>query len=80
MKKIEIGINVFPTPMPVVLVGTRVEGKVNFMAVGWISRVNARPPMVAIGINKAHHTPKGILAPGTVPPFQGRNEILLPEM
>jgi flavin reductase (DIM6/NTAB) family NADH-FMN oxidoreductase RutF len=61
MQKIDIGNNVFPTPMPVVLVGSRVEGKVNFMAVGWVSRVNSRPPMVGIGINKVHYTPKGIL-------------------
>lgn len=65
MKKIDIGNNVFPTPMPVVLVGTRVEGKINFMTVGWFSRVNARPPMAAVSINKAHHTPKGILETGT---------------
>jgi flavin reductase (DIM6/NTAB) family NADH-FMN oxidoreductase RutF len=36
------------------------EGKPNFMTVGWVSRVNANPPMLAMGINKAHHTPEGI--------------------
>ena len=64
MKKIEIRKNVYLTPMPVVLVGTIVEGKVNFMAVGWVSRVNHKPPMVAVGINNAHHTPKGIRETG----------------
>ena len=60
MGKIRINANVFMYPMPVVLVGAIVMGKPNFMAVGWISRVNANPPMLAIGINKAHHTSKGI--------------------
>ena len=60
MKKIEIGNNVFLVPMPMVLVGTLVEGRANFMAVAWISRVNFQPPMMAVCINKAHHTAKGI--------------------
>ncbi len=49
----------FLYPMPMVLVGTVFKGKVNFMAVGWISRVNNRPPLMAIAIG-AHHTNKGI--------------------
>jgi len=53
--------NVFIPPMPVALVGTRVEGKANFLAVGWITRVNLQPPMLAIGLSKRHHTVKGIL-------------------
>lgn len=65
MGKIRINANVFMYPMPVVLVGAIVMGKPNFMAVGWISRVNANPPMLAIGINKAHHTSKGIKENGT---------------
>ena len=53
-------------PMPVVLVGAMIKGKPNFMAVDWVSRVNANPPMLAIGINKAHHTPEGIKENGTL--------------
>lgn len=60
MAKIDIGTNVYLYPMPVVLVGTMVESKVNFMTVGWTSRVNRTPPMIAVCINKAHHTIKGI--------------------
>jgi flavin reductase (DIM6/NTAB) family NADH-FMN oxidoreductase RutF len=45
MGKIRINANVFMYPMPVVLVGATVKGKPNFMAVGWVSRVNANPPM-----------------------------------
>jgi flavin reductase (DIM6/NTAB) family NADH-FMN oxidoreductase RutF len=46
--------------MPVTLVGTKVKDRVNFMAVGWISRVNYIPAMIGIGIYKTHYTSVGI--------------------
>ena len=61
MGKINIGKNTFIYPNPVTLLGTMVEGNPNFMALGWISRANANPPLVAIGVGKVHHTPKGIM-------------------
>ena len=36
-------------------------GKENFMTVGFVSRVNANPPMLGIGIGKPHYTTKGLL-------------------
>lgn len=54
-EKINIGSNVY-LPMPVALVGSVYYGKTNFMEVGWISRVNANPPMICIGVNKGHQT------------------------
>lgn len=59
MKKIPIDRNTF-IPMPVTLVGALVDGKPNFMAVGWVSRVNAAPPYIAVGIYRGHYTPSGI--------------------
>lgn len=59
MEKQQIGNNFF-IPMPVVLVGTQVNGKDNFMAVGWCARVNGNPPMIACGIANNHYTPKGM--------------------
>jgi flavin reductase (DIM6/NTAB) family NADH-FMN oxidoreductase RutF len=59
MEKIQIGPNFF-IPMPVVLVGTQVSGKANFMTVGWCSRANANPPMIACGIGNHHYTAGGI--------------------
>lgn len=59
MGKIQIGNNFF-IPMPVVLVGTQVSEKANFMTVGWCSRANANPPMIVCGIGNHHYTPKGI--------------------
>ncbi|MDD1715787.1 MAG: flavin reductase family protein [Methanolinea sp.] len=64
MEKQQIGQNFF-IPMPVVLVGTQVEGKANFMAVGWCSRANSNPPMIVCGIGNHHYTPKGIAKTGT---------------
>ena len=62
--RINLGQHVIP-PMPVALVGALVGGKPNFMAVGWLTRVNHQPPMLAVALNKQHHTPKGIIENGT---------------
>lgn len=60
MEKVKINSGAaFLYPMPMVLVGSVVEGNVNFMAVGWVSRVNAKPPLFAIALGP-HHTNKGI--------------------
>jgi len=62
MDKIKIDNNAaFLYPMPMVLVGTVVEGKANFMAVGWAARVNYQPPIMAVALGP-HHTNKGIEA------------------
>jgi flavin reductase (DIM6/NTAB) family NADH-FMN oxidoreductase RutF len=60
MKKIDIGANAFVYPMPVTLLGTLVNAKPNFMALGWITRVNANPPMVGVGVGRHHYTCPGI--------------------
>jgi flavin reductase (DIM6/NTAB) family NADH-FMN oxidoreductase RutF len=65
MKKISAGTNVFIYPMPVVLAGTSVKGRANFMAVGFVSRVNAAPPMLAVGIYNKHYTNEGMKENGT---------------
>ena len=62
MEKIKIGTNAFLYPMPVTLVGTIIEGRPNFMPVGWIARVNLNPPLIGMGLNKRHYTPSGIEA------------------
>jgi flavin reductase (DIM6/NTAB) family NADH-FMN oxidoreductase RutF len=59
-EKINIGANAFLYPMPMVLVGTQVEGRANFMAVAWTSRVNWSPPIMAVALNQGHYTPTGI--------------------
>jgi len=60
MNKIKIDCSAaFLYPMPMVLIGSVFEGRANFMAVGWVSRVNFKPPLLAIALGP-HHTNKGI--------------------
>jgi flavin reductase (DIM6/NTAB) family NADH-FMN oxidoreductase RutF len=62
MNKIKIDNGAaFLYPMPMVLVGAMVEGKVNFMAAAWVTRVNFKPPLLLIALGP-HHTNKGIEA------------------
>ena len=61
MTRVQLGANAFVYPMPVTLVGANVGGKANFLAVAWINRVNFKPPIVAMGLGKGHHTNGGIL-------------------
>jgi len=60
MNKVKIGKNNFVYPMPMVLIGTVVDDRANFMAVAWVSRVNFNPPMIAVAMGKSHHTNIGI--------------------
>ena len=55
MNKVKIGNNTFVYPMPMALVGTVVDERSNFMAVGWVSRVNFNPPMIAVALGKFHY-------------------------
>lgn len=65
MDKISVGTNVFIYPMPIVLVGTLARGKANFLTVGWVSRVNGNPPMMAVAINKLNYSGPFIVENGT---------------
>ena len=60
MGKISAGRNVFMYPMPVTLLGTLVDGRPDFMALGWITRVNANPPTIGCGVGRHHHSVRGI--------------------
>ncbi|MGA3206473.1 MAG: flavin reductase family protein [Syntrophales bacterium] len=60
MEKIKLDRNSFLYPMPMVLVGAVVAGRANFMAVGWVSRVNFNPPLMAVALGKSHYTNAGI--------------------
>jgi flavin reductase (DIM6/NTAB) family NADH-FMN oxidoreductase RutF len=61
MVKQSAGTNVAICPMPVTLVGSIVNGRPNFMAVGWIARVNMSPPLVSLGLNHGSATRTAIL-------------------
>jgi len=54
MSKITIEKNLFCLPWTQTLLGTHVNGKVNFMALDWLTRVNYQPAMLGICVNKAN--------------------------
>jgi len=54
MSKITIEKNLFCLPWTQTLLGTHVNGKVNFMALDWLTRVNYQPAMLGICVNKGH--------------------------
>jgi flavin reductase (DIM6/NTAB) family NADH-FMN oxidoreductase RutF len=60
MDRIDIGANSLFYPMPVTLVGALVQGRPNFLAVAWVSRVNLNPPILAVALNKVRHTAVGV--------------------
>ena len=60
-EKVTIGKNVFICPMPVTIVGTRLNNRPNFLTVGWVTRTNVDPPMIAVSIKKSNASTDGIL-------------------
>jgi len=54
MSKITIEKNLFCLPWTQTLLGTHVNGKVNFMALDWLTRVNYQPAMLGICVNPGH--------------------------
>jgi flavin reductase (DIM6/NTAB) family NADH-FMN oxidoreductase RutF len=64
MTKTSFNLKTTAYPMPVVLVGAKVGGKPNFMAVAWFSKVNSDPPMMMVAIGKRQYTGEGIVENG----------------
>jgi len=60
VKKVNVEVNKIGYPMPVVIVGTEVKGKANFMTAAWVTNVNLEPPMLAICLSKDHLTSEAI--------------------
>ena len=54
MTKIVIEKNQFCLPWIQTLLGTHVNGKANFMALDWLTRVNFQPAMLGICVGKSH--------------------------
>jgi flavin reductase (DIM6/NTAB) family NADH-FMN oxidoreductase RutF/effector-binding domain-containing protein len=65
MEKAETGAFI-PMPVaPTVLVGANVDGRPNYLAVGFASGANMKPPVLCVSLNRRHHTVKGIRENGT---------------
>ena len=60
-KKIKLNRNTYDFPMPITLLGTVVNSKINYMALAWITRINKKPPLIGISVDKPHSSHKGIL-------------------
>ena len=60
MEKIKIDNNARLYPMPVVVVGAVVDGKINYLTVAWVCRLNLNPPMIGVALGKTHDTNKGV--------------------
>ena len=52
--KVSLGPYEVAYPMPVSVLGTVVEGRPSFMALAWVARVNAKPPMMAAAVGRNH--------------------------
>jgi flavin reductase (DIM6/NTAB) family NADH-FMN oxidoreductase RutF len=65
MEKIEIGTETIGYPMPCSLLGTKVEGKVNFLTVAFFSMVNFKPPYIMAALGKSHFSNAGIRETGS---------------
>lgn len=59
MSKVSVG-RFIPFPVvPITVVGVNVNGKANYLPVGFVSGVNVDPPVVCLGINKHHFSIQG---------------------
>lgn len=63
MEKMNIGDNPFLLPMPMVIVGSCIGERPNFMAVGWACRVNFKPAVMSVAIGR-HATADAIRETG----------------
>jgi flavin reductase (DIM6/NTAB) family NADH-FMN oxidoreductase RutF len=63
MDKVRLDPEVFP-PMPVTLVGAMTQGRANFMAAAWVTRVGHKPPLIGVSINRRQLTGQAIRETG----------------
>ena len=61
MGKVIVKKSLFCLPWTQTILGTTFKGKVNFMALDWVTRVNFSPPMLGICVGKQHATHEAIL-------------------
>jgi flavin reductase (DIM6/NTAB) family NADH-FMN oxidoreductase RutF len=64
MSKITIEKNLFCLPWTQTLLGTHVRGRVNFMALDWLTRTNYDPAMLGICVNNGHASNQAIRETG----------------
>jgi len=65
MSKIALGRRVPTMGLPVVLVGSKVQGRPNFCPVAWVTMLDDEPPKMAVVMGKDRRTKEGIVENGT---------------
>ena len=55
-----IGANAFILPEPQAILGTMLDGKPNFMALAWLTRLNYQPCIMGMGVNLNHASNRAI--------------------
>jgi flavin reductase (DIM6/NTAB) family NADH-FMN oxidoreductase RutF len=61
MEKIKVKKDLFCLPWTQTILGTHLGGKVNFMALDWLTRVNYQPPMLGICVNRNNASSEAII-------------------
>lgn len=56
--------NLFCLPWAQTILGTHLNGKINFMALDWLTRVNFKPAMLGICVNKSNASHQAITDTG----------------
>jgi flavin reductase (DIM6/NTAB) family NADH-FMN oxidoreductase RutF len=60
MKKVMITPQPLICSPPIVMVGTMINGKPNFMTAAWCGVASSNPPMISVGIRPGRYTMQGI--------------------
>ena len=61
-ERINIGTNAFILPEPQAILGTMLDGRPNFMALAWLTRLNFQPCLMGVAVNRKHASHRAILA------------------
>ncbi|MFA6034720.1 MAG: flavin reductase family protein [Myxococcota bacterium] len=76
---VKISPNAFVYPMPMTIVSSVVDGRVNHLAAAWINRCNPNPPLLSVALGKSHMTNRGIHQTGefavSIPPSELVKEV-----
>ena len=64
MAKVNIGGQTYVLPMATTILGSRLEGRPNFMALAWLTRVNFKPPMLGVTVSQGHASHRAIAEMG----------------
>jgi flavin reductase (DIM6/NTAB) family NADH-FMN oxidoreductase RutF len=50
--------------MATTILGSHMQGRPNFMALGWLTRVNFKPPLLGVAVNQGHSSHAAIVETG----------------